>query len=87
MARTRPVEFVLEAPKATAVSLAGTFNSWDAGRNPMRKGKDGLWRTRIVMPTGRHEYRFVVDGEWVSDPKAKRSVPNPHGGTNSVLEV
>jgi 1,4-alpha-glucan branching enzyme len=87
MARKKSVEFILEMPAAAAVSVAGTFNNWDASRNPMRKGNDGLWRCKLSVPTDRHEYRFVVDGQWISDPKASESVLNPHGGTNSVLEV
>jgi 1,4-alpha-glucan branching enzyme len=87
MARTRQVEFVLEMPKAAAVSVAGTFNKWDASRNPMRKGADGRWRSKITLLAGRYEYRFVADGQWISDPKAKESVPNPHGSSNSVLDI
>jgi 1,4-alpha-glucan branching enzyme len=87
MARKKHVEFVLEMPAAVVVSVAGTFNNWDASRNPMRKGDDGIWRTKVRVLNGRHEYRFVVDGEWISDPRAADSVPNPHGSSNSVLEV
>ena len=87
MARKKSVEFILEMPAAAAVSVAGTFNNWVAGRNPLRKGNDGLWRGRVSVPAGRHEYRFVADGEWISDPKAAEAVPNPHGSSNSVLEV
>jgi len=87
MARTKRVELFLEMPGASVVSVAGTFNNWDAARNPMRKGRDGLWRCTLWLPTGRHEYRFVVDGAWLSDPKAAASAPNPFGGSNSILEV
>ena len=87
MARSKRVEFLLEMPAAVVVSVAGTFNNWDISAHPMRKGKDGLWRCKVSLPTGRHEYRFVVDGEWISDPKAAASAPNPHGSSNSVLEV
>jgi chromosome partitioning protein len=87
MARTKRVEFLLDMPAAVVVSVAGTFNHWDTRSNPMRKGNDGLWRCKAAIPAGRHEYRFVVDGEWISDPKAAASAPNPHGSSNSVLEV
>jgi 1,4-alpha-glucan branching enzyme len=87
MATTRRVEFVLEMPAARVVHVAGTFNNWDPKRNSLQKGPDGLWRTRVWMPAGPHEYRFVVDGEWISDPKAARTQPNAFGSTNSVLEA
>ena len=77
MARKISVEFILEMPAADAVSVAGTFNNWDASRNPLRKGNDGIWRGKVSVPTGRHEYRFVADGTWISDPKAAESSPQP----------
>ena len=87
MARAKRVEFTLDMPKAVVVSVAGTFNNWDVSRDPMRKGKDGLWRCKVSAPAGRHEYRFVVDGEWIGDPKAAASAPNAYGSSNSVLEI
>jgi hypothetical protein len=29
----------------------------------------------------------VVDGQWMPDPLAKETVPNPFGGRNSILKV
>jgi 1,4-alpha-glucan branching enzyme len=87
MARTKWVEFTLDAPQAKTVCLAGSFNNWDATKTPMRKGGSGTWTTRLSLASGRHEYRFVSDGNWISDPNAKESVPNPHGGANSVVAV
>lgn len=48
---------------------------------------DGKWAKELALPPGRYEYRFVVDGQWVDDPAAKESVPNPVGGFNAVLVV
>ena len=79
------VQFSLIMPQARAVSLAGTFNGWDPCKTPMGKGADGTWHVTLKLPPGRHEYRFVADGVWISDPKAKEYVPNPFGGTNSVV--
>lgn len=87
MARKKKVEFVLQAPEAKAVAVAGTFNEWDAARTPLKRSGDGTWKALVSLPTGRHEYRFVVDDEWVTDPKAKETVTNPHGSDNSVLVV
>ena len=87
MARNKLVELKLDAPQAQTVSLAGSFNNWDATKTPMRKGGSGTWIARVFLPPGRHEYRFVVDGNWISDPNAKESVANPHGEANSVVVV
>ncbi len=82
----KPVEFTFKQPEAKNVSLAGTFNGWDPRRTPLRKGAAG-WKTTVWLPPGRYEYRFVVDGEWMSDPACKEPVPNDFGSTNSVVLV
>ena len=89
--QTRPdnctVPFELDVPRAWTVCVAGTFNNWnpEATRLIFIGGKK--WFKDLPLAPGRYEYRFVVDGGWVDDPKAKVQVPNPHGGHNAVLEV
>lgn len=83
----KPVDFNLAMPQAHSVTLAGTFNNWDTDRTPLRKDTGGEWKTTIWLPKGRYEYRFVVDGQWMSDPKAKGDIANPFGTNNSVLIV
>ncbi|MCG3147740.1 MAG: 1,4-alpha-glucan branching enzyme GlgB [Verrucomicrobiae bacterium] len=87
MARSKSVTFILDAPQANTVAVAGTFNDWDATRAPLAKNKNGRWKVKLSLPTGRHEYRFVVDGQWISDPAAIESAANPHGSDNSVVVV
>jgi 1,4-alpha-glucan branching enzyme len=80
------IHFKVMANGANAVSVAGTFNDWNPKGTPLSKSGDG-WDTTITLPRGRYEYRFIVDGKWLSDPNARESVPNPFGGSNSVLSV
>jgi 1,4-alpha-glucan branching enzyme len=81
------VEFVLDMPQARSAAVAGSFNNWNPRQTPMRKAADNVWKTTVALGPGRHQYRFVVDGQWLSDPKAKESLPNSFGSTNSVLVV
>jgi len=83
----KPVEFILTLPRARAVAVAGTFNDWDVSRTPMSAGPRGTWKATVWLPTGRYEYRFIADGEWLSDPSARECVQNTFGSTNSVLVV
>jgi 1,4-alpha-glucan branching enzyme len=83
----KPIDFSLIMPEAQSVALVGTFNEWDLKRTPMRRDPLLGWKTTIWLPRGRYEYRFVVDGQWVSDPNAKESVRNSFGSTNSVIVV
>ena len=80
------VDFGLVASQARSVAVAGSFNGWDPTVTPMRK-VEGAWHVKVGLPRGRHEYRFVVDGQWMADPGARESVPNPFGSVNSVLNV
>src|SRR5205814_4205277 len=66
----KPVEFSLKMPQAQSASIAGTFNNWDLKKTPMRKDPSAGWKATVSLPPGRHEYRFVVDGQWISDPNA-----------------
>jgi 1,4-alpha-glucan branching enzyme len=82
----KPVEFISKQLQAQSVAIAGTFNKWDPQRTSLRKERDA-WKITLWLPPGRYEYRFVVDGQWLSDPAAKESVPNPFGGVNSIVVV
>jgi 1,4-alpha-glucan branching enzyme len=74
-------------PTAAAVSVAGTFNEWRPEATPMVAVGDGRWVKDLVLPLGQYEYRIVADGEWMADPLARETNPNPFGGLNSVLKV
>ncbi len=74
-------------PAATAVAIAGTFNDWRPEATPMVAMEGGRWLKELVLPPGRYEYLLVADGEWLPDPQAKESAPNPFGGINSVAHV
>jgi len=86
-AEPKKVTFELDAPFAGQVSLAGEFNDWSPDADPMEKGEDGIWRATIELDPGRYEYKFVVDGTWMEDPENPEMVPDPYGGSNSVITV
>jgi chromosome partitioning protein len=86
--RPVPIKFALERPEASSVSVAGTFNNWDPGEAFLKgPGKTGMWRTSIRLRPGEYQYRFVVDGEWMTDPENPEWVPSPFGGRNSIVRV
>jgi 1,4-alpha-glucan branching enzyme len=82
------VRFVLYAPGAKRVAVAGTFNQWDQTTAPLvPAGTGGVWSTTLALPVGQHQYAFVVDGRrWVADPAAP-AVDDGFGRRNSVLAV
>ncbi len=84
----REVDFVLECNGAEHVYVCGGFNDWHPACLRMIGNPDaGLWEKRLLLPPGRHEYKFVVDGKWLHDPDAGENVSNIYGSLNSVVEV
>lgn len=90
----KEVEFWLSASTAKEVFVAGTFNEWRPDAAPLRKDLSNVrWTTRLHVPPGRHEYKFVVDGDWICEPSehvyrdAPEYVPNEFGTMNRVLDV
>jgi len=69
------------SPKS--VQLAGDFNGWKPAQ--MRGGKNGAFEVEVPLSSDAHQYKFVIDGQWVPDPDTIARVPNPYGTTNSVV--
>jgi 1,4-alpha-glucan branching enzyme len=86
-ARPGKIEIVYRQNGAEEVFIAGDFNQWNPRSTPLRKDTNGDWRASLLLRPGPHEYRLVVDGEWRNDPRAVRSVANPFGSLNSVVQV
>jgi 1,4-alpha-glucan branching enzyme len=82
-----PVRFEFTHPTAATVCIAGTFDDWRPEARPMHPMGNGRWLKETVLPPGTYEYCLVVDGQWMPDPLARETVPNPFGGRNSVLKV
>jgi 5'-AMP-activated protein kinase regulatory beta subunit len=83
----RRVEFRIDMPRAKSVSLVGDFNRWDPKVHPMQRDKDGKWRRAVMVPPGRYEYRFYVDGPWCNDPTRLDKCANCFGTQNDVIIV
>jgi len=79
--------FTLMAPKAGKVSVTGSFNSWDKSGTPLKKDKSGVWATDLSLKPGRYEYKYIVDGQWWTDPANRNTARNSYGTENSVIEI
>lgn len=82
------VRFVIAAPGAKTVALAGDFNGWSRSTTFL-DDIDGTGRWVITLPltAGRHEYAFVVDGtQWLADPFGA-AMRDEFGQESSVLLV
>ena len=77
----------LQAPQARRVGVAGDFNGWSPEAAPLARGPGGAWTGELRLPRGRHQYMFVVDGEWVTDPAAPVTLDDGFGHRNAVLDL
>lgn len=84
----RRVIFRCGAGPQSDVRLAGTFNNWNTATHRLT-WKNGIRKhtTTILLPVGRHEYKFVVDNAWQCDPACPDRAPNQQGTLNSVIEI
>ena len=81
-----PLVFKLNGfANAKNVIVAGSFNKWRTDELHLyRSGSQ--WILPYALPAGNYEYKFIVDGRWMTDPD------NPNyceynGETNSFLAV
>lgn len=80
------VEFVQPGELGRRVAVAGTFSNWQ----PIDLYHDthaGTHAIRIALPTGRHEYRLIVDGTWTADPYNTEWILSEFGEPHSLIEV
>jgi hypothetical protein len=71
---------------ADHIVVVGDFNHWSTDATPMRQERDGVWRATIDLPYGSQcQFRYLVDGAWMTDYHADAAVANDYGSENSLL--
>jgi 1,4-alpha-glucan branching enzyme len=83
----KPVNFVCVAPLAVRVYLTGAFNGWNPESNPMLRQPDGAWLLQVPLHHGHHQYRFLVDGKPMLDPRASGVARDLNGQPASLIAV
>ena len=85
------VRFVLNdaGMNARSVAVIGSFNSWKAEDAAMRfDDTAGAWILEARLPSGDHEYMFLVDGQkLMADPQAQMTRDDGFGNKNSIVFV
>jgi cyclomaltodextrinase len=85
--RLKKVTFTFEPEVSySQVFLAGTFNGWSTDVTPMHR-KGAGFEVTLFLPVGEYQYKFVADGQWITDQKAEKFHPDGFGGQNSVVVV
>jgi serine protease AprX len=79
--------FLLHDHAAREVAVVGSWNDWRRPGVAARPLEKGLWEAHLERrPEGRHQYKFLIDGDrWLADPANPAQAHDGHGGLNSVL--
>jgi len=84
---TVPVTFSLPGySDAKKVILTGSFNNWN-DRKELMHFKNGAWTSTLNLTGGKQTYKFIVDGQWITDPNNPIKEDDGTGNINSVLFV
>ncbi|MDH5628491.1 MAG: glycogen-binding domain-containing protein, partial [Candidatus Krumholzibacteria bacterium] len=78
------VIFTLQAPGAKDVYLVGDFNQWNPTVEPMDRDGD-RFEVGLFLVAGNYRYKFVVDGETITDPDNPGRSPDK-GSPLSLVE-
>jgi 1,4-alpha-glucan branching enzyme len=54
------VAFRVWAPHAERVSVIGSFNGWDGGKDPMQSEENGYWYTDVAEARAGDQYKFLL---------------------------
>ena len=81
-------DFRIRTNPGSEVFLNGSFNKWNGEAKKLKDTTgDGDYSITIFLPPGRHEYKFIINGEWQVDPDCPDWVVNKYGTLNSVINV
>ncbi|MBU1087815.1 MAG: AAA family ATPase [Candidatus Omnitrophica bacterium] len=77
-----------QSDNARNVEIAGDFNNWISSvDSKLERIDNGVWAKVIHLKPGAYKYKFVVDGQWVTDPNNPNLEIDEVGNRNSILEV
>ena len=79
--------FTYTDPQAQAVYVTGSFNGWNTEANPLSRNDEGVWTAVVHLEPGETTYKFIVDGEWKTDPANGKHAEDGQGGANSVIDI
>lgn len=71
---------------AKKVFVSGSFNNWQKKELLMKRYKEG-WFLSLYLKEGTHFYKYIVDGNWITDPESPNIAKDATGNENSFLGI
>jgi len=73
---------------AKTVNLAGSFNGFNPDEIKMEQDPiSKIWMKNLFLEEGTHEYKFIIDNQWITDPDNLTVRPDGQGNENSIVEI
>lgn len=80
-------KFILSGyQEAKLIILSGSFNNWNTNGYKMIK-ENGFWTFPVQLKSGKHLYKYIIDGNWIIDPQNELWEENEEGTGNSILWI
>lgn len=73
-------------PYAKKVILTGSFVDWNENKIKMTL-VNGVWTSTLQLNAGKHQYKFIVDDKWYTDPANPIVEDDEKGNLNSIFFV
>jgi hypothetical protein len=70
--------------RSSKVYIAGSFNKWDPRKTAMQLVDSG-WMVKLPLAPGKYFYKYIVDGNWMTDPNNNLNENDGQGNINSAL--
>lgn len=82
----KPYVFTLKGnTNARTVAVSGTFNGWRTDELLLNKVAGG-WELPYVLGPGNYQYKYLVDGKWISDPENPITADNQMGNSFLIIQ-
>ncbi|MCP4650759.1 MAG: AAA family ATPase [PVC group bacterium] len=82
------VEFTYRGFNLNSVEIIGDFNNWQPSSDTTLELTDpGIWTRKVFLSPGHYRYKFIVDGQWITDPENNNIETDIIGNSNSILEI
>ena len=89
---TRKIEFKFTCPALKkSVEIATSHSNWEKmplvrQKSDSGKSEEEVWSISLSLSPGSHSFKYLVDGEWCTDP-ALPTLADSSGDVNNVIEV
>ncbi len=73
-------------PEARNIVVTGNFLNWDTKGKQMTR-MENRWVLPVYLRDGTYTYKFIVDGEWITDPSNPDMRSDADGNMNSFVSL